>query len=87
MRVADKMTSKCSFKSKLLFLCNHTDLVTIIPMVPSLYYHRTTIFNLETQMVNGDSDSKFEVLIVQIAVGFPDNLSGFGFSLLNPIFI
>lgn len=56
-------------------------------MVPSPYYHRTTIVNLETQMVNGDSDSEFEDLIVQIAGGFPDNLSRFGFGLLNPIFI
>lgn len=81
------MTSKRSFKSKLLFLCNHTDLITTIPMVPFPCYHRTTIVNLETHMVNGDTDSEFEDLTVQIAGGFPDNLSGFSFGLLNPLFM
>lgn len=53
-------------------------------MVPTPYTIIPQYSYLETQTVNGESDSVFEDLIIQIAGGFPEDLSSFSFGLSNP---
>ena len=53
-------------------------------MVPTPYTIMPQYSYLETEIVNGESDSVFEDLIVQIFGGFPGDLSSFSFGLSNP---